>query len=692
MQKMYFIFYVWDATYYSVLSFLHNVKSLLTENNIFYNPDLIPQHQLYSHDYFLGQVTVHQTLCNQKNADDKRISFLDSNIKTHLQRLDGEAASGKQLLHVSALPQAEVLEYLLQRLEQLPHIRRLEKQAVVLMGRQDGELLSRCISNWKRLTPLRIRDVMLQYGRASLDTSWGVLRRHFGSACCHLLPHQTAHPQRTEPELLERLCACLPLPAPSEREISAGLPVWPRSFPGLDMLSACYDVPFSFKGQQSWDIHAFRATLRHVEDNEGYPPALFLPRPEAPSLLQACHEGNQRLARMLGQEELFRSPHPLDSFPDLPAALPEMTPGQCRAFVSALEPDFRTALLRFFRDKEPLHSTERILAQELENFRSRLFVDNPFSWPRKSAPLAVLTLCWNQGKYITQCMESVAEQHCKLPIEHIIVDDCSTDDSASRIDDFASRHAHVRPFYLQEHASRGENVRLLFSRCTSYYAALCDGDDYFTDPCKLQKQLDFLQQNKTCALCFHPVRLVYEDGSPSRLYPPEDMLPGGIKKFYMLKDLFTANMIQTNSVMYRWRFRQGLPPWFDPTLIPGDWYWHLLHAEQGSIGYLPDVMSVYRRHGTSFFAASEKDHVRHRGVYGLHELRLYATVDQHFKGRYHAPLSRLATGVFSDLVMSYLKGGDDSLLKKGLAICPGFGREFMQKLHQTTGSQLAPGQ
>ena len=360
-----------------------------------------------------------------------------------------------------------------------------------------------------------------------------------------------------------------------------------------------------------------------------------------------------------------------------------MTSAQCRAFVSALEPEFRAALLRFLRDKDALHPTELILARQLEDFRRRLFSANAFSWPRKAAPVAVLTLCWNQEKYITQCMESVAEQRCTVPVDHIIVDDNSDDASASRIDDFASRHAHVHPIYLREHAEHGENVRALFSHCKSHYAALCDGDDYFTDPYKLQKQLDFLQRNKNCALCYHPVRLVYEDGSPSRLYPPADMLPGGVKHVYTLRDLLTANMIQTNSVMYRWRFREGLPSWFDPTLIPGDWYWHLLHAEQGSIGYQQDPMSVYRRHGSSFFAASEKDHVRHRGVYGLHELRLYATVERHFKGKFHAQLSRLATGVFSDFVMHYLKSGDDSLLQQGVATCPEFGKEFMQKLSQT---------
>jgi hypothetical protein len=89
----------------------------------------------------------------------------------------------------------------------------------------------------------------------------------------------------------------------------------------------------------------------------------------------------------------------------------------------------------------------------------------------------------------------------------------------------------------------------------SPYVAICDGDDYFTDPLKLQLQADFLDAHKDCGLCFHVVRVVYED-FPERehLYPPVEQLPRGIRTFYYLSDLIKRNLIQTNSAMYRWRF------------------------------------------------------------------------------------------------------------------------------------------
>lgn len=679
MQKIFFIFTYYDAAYYTITNIFNKEKSSLAIHDIDYNPFFIPSSQGYGHDRLMTLASAYAA-CRGPQA---YTEFLKQQLYSYIKELDANAASGKNMLLISGLPALNALDTVLSIFSTCRYLKNIDINILLIISRQDSELWTRTFNIWKVLYPSQIKEqILAQKEKVQPDLTYEHFTRLFRKSNVHTLSRQAEHPFCAETKLIADIYDFMQLPSPPIRTIQEGLPQRPVSYPGLDIARATHAFPFSFAGNPVWDRNAFYAALHHTEKEEGYTHPLCIPRREAAELLQACQEGNQRLAHMLGREELFPSPQPLDTLPDMPEPLPEISPTQCRAFVSALEPDFREALLRFFRDKDDLHPTELILARQLEDFRKRLCVQSPFVWPRKTAPVAVLTLCWNQGNYITQCMESVAEQRCHVAVDHIIVDDCSDDDSASRIDDFAARHAHVYPIYLQEHSAHGENVRALFSHCKSHYAALCDGDDYFTDPCKLQKQLDFLQRNKGCALCFHPVRLVYEDGSPSRLYPPEDMLPGGTKAFYTLKDLFAANMIQTNSVMYRWRFREGLPAWFDPTLVPGDWYWHLLHAEQGNIGYQPEVMSVYRRHKGSFFAASGKDHVQHRGLYGLHELRLYAAVERHFKGRFHAPLSRLATGVFRDIVMNCLRSGDDSPLTQGLAICPEFGRDFMQKLNQ----------
>lgn len=296
--------------------------------------------------------------------------------------------------------------------------------------------------------------------------------------------------------------------------------------------------------------------------------------------------------------------------------------------------------------------------------------------------LSILTLTRNQEKYIGECIESVLAQKTNFPVQHIIVDHFSDDQTPDIVQKYAEKYPTIRPVLLSRRM-KGLSVRALFSRCRTKYAAICDGDDYFTDPYKLQKQLNFLEKYPDCTLCFHPVDVIYEDGSPSRVYPPEELLPKGARNFFTLKDLLFANLIQTNSVMYRWRFRDGLPDWFAANLVPGDWYWHLLHAELGPVGYLSERMSVYRRHAASLYAPSEINHVIHRKIHGLNELRTYDVCNKHFQGRHFDDFSRLATGVLADFVQIYMETGDDTLLAKAAEISPEFTHNFLKQIQKS---------
>lgn len=397
-----------------------------------------------------------------------------------------------------------------------------------------------------------------------------------------------------------------------------------------------------------------------------------------PDILQeiqkAATEGNRRLARRIFQrDELFECPAPVSS---------DWTP------YGGLPPELRIAILKDVMDVNPDIRTRmnrmcscRWQYTLLPPEEKKFFSDPSSPQVLAQEPLvSVLTLTRNQASMIAENMESVLVQQTRFPFQHIIVDDASTDGTQDIINDYAARYPHIKPILLKYRAPHGENVRALFEQCRSKYAVLCDGDDYFTDSGKLQTQVDFMERNPDCALCFHPVSVVYEDGSPTKTYPPADLLPGGERLWYSLRDLLISNFIQTNSVMYRWRFQEGLPEWFDPTLIPGDWYWHLLHAETGKIAYLRKPMSAYRRHAASLYAHAEKNHVAHRRDHGLRELRTYSVCNAHFHNRYYKDFSRLARGVFADFVQNYLKTKDDSLLQEGIAAAPDFARDFLSLL------------
>ena len=684
MQKIYLIYSPWDAAYWSAASFLKSMQSEFLQNNLAYKPFFMPISQNYGHDIISQQLKCYWTgLHNRAGAD--YLHTIDGIVVAHMQQLDAHAATGQNILVFCGSPHPDSLGLFFERLARFPHLKSCEPHVIMLLGRQDGELRTRFLRNWKRLSPNKLLALLLhEDGRHRMDEVYDTFVRYCGKHNCQVLLHHSEDPHRVEPQLLAQIASSLDCLNTADIQLAEEVG-FPLSAPGLDMWRALAGFPFSFKNQLKWKRNEFYCTLRGVEDAEGYPPVTFTPCGLALDLLNKCAPGNESLAKALGKNILFASPHALDALPDIPLTLPEISTEQCRNFASAFSPEWRQGMLRYFRDETaPLHPVEHKLASVLEEYRQRLQFQSPYAWPRTASPVAVLTLCRNQAAFIEQCMESITAQRCNVPFEHIIVDDNSDDTSASIIDDYASRHSHVRPFYLSSHAAQGENVQTMFSQCRSTYVAICDGDDYFTDPYKLQKQVDFLEKHSKCALCFHPVDVIYENGSPSRIYPPKNLLPGGERQFYTINDLLVANLIQTNSVMYRWRFHQGLPDWFDATLIPGDWYWHLLHAELGLIGYLPENMSIYRRHAASLYASAEGDPAKHYDQHGLKELHVYYQCNKHFSNRYYKYFYRLAKGVFANFVNIYIKTGDDTLLKKSCASYPNFANDFLAQMKEQT--------
>jgi glycosyltransferase involved in cell wall biosynthesis len=295
--------------------------------------------------------------------------------------------------------------------------------------------------------------------------------------------------------------------------------------------------------------------------------------------------------------------------------------------------------------------------------------------------VSVLTPTYNQAAFIRDCIEGVLTQKTLFPIEHVIADDGSTDGTQEIIRDYASRHPQILPVMHQYHVGGYVNHRDLFQMARGPYVALCDGDDYFTDPLKLQTQADLLDARPDLALCFHLTRVSYQD-VPGKdwVYPPRDMLPGGYRPRYALTDLMARNLMQTSSVMYRWRFGPVLPDWFILATMPSDWYLHLLHAEQGDIGFIDKVMSVYRRHGQATYYTSEVNRLEHRHRHGLSELYTYEVVNRHFKGKCGTILRDLAGGVFVDLVMYATKSNDKSVLDEAIRAYPEFAEYMLKRI------------
>lgn len=377
--------------------------------------------------------------------------------------------------------------------------------------------------------------------------------------------------------------------------------------------------------------------------------------------------------------------------PETDPAAP-LSPGLVTAFVGGLTAAERGALgARLRNDAALLTPGQQALMTELS-------ASDAFSHLGDAVPppeLTVLTMTYNHENFIAQCMEGVLAQKTDFPVRHLVLDHCSTDGTAAIVAEYAGRYPSIRPVLLSRHIPH-ENVAGLFQRCRSKYAALCDGDDYFTEPTKLQKQVDMLEANPGLGLCFHPVAAVFDDGRPPVIFPPLTNLPKRSRQEYYLADLMRCNFIQTNSVVYRWRFRDELPAWFRPDLCPGDYYWHMLHAETGKIGFIPEIMSVYRRHANALYAKTFTSSKELRRDHGMAELEAYHAYNEHFGNRYFRSLAHLANGVFSDFLQIAVAENDDRLFNAAAEKYPEFARAFLKELKQQkhasgSGARPTPG-
>ncbi len=219
--------------------------------------------------------------------------------------------------------------------------------------------------------------------------------------------------------------------------------------------------------------------------------------------------------------------------------------------------------------------------------------------------VTVLCLAYNQEKFIRDCLNGFVTQQTNFPFEVLVHDDASTDGTAKIIREYAEKYPDIiKPILQTENQwSRGINIwkNHMWPLIRGEYVAMCEGDDYWTDPHKLQKQVDFLDAHPDYSICFHPVRVIWDDGRK-----PATVWHKSKQQTLELPDLLKRNFMSTVSVMYRWR--DECKQLFPDCILPGDWYLHMLHAQVGKIGYLPDIMAVYRRNsGGVWTGANETD-------------------------------------------------------------------------------------
>lgn len=214
----------------------------------------------------------------------------------------------------------------------------------------------------------------------------------------------------------------------------------------------------------------------------------------------------------------------------------------------------------------------------------------------KEIKVTVRCITYNQKEYIRQCLDGFVMQQTNFRFEAIVHDDASSDGTADIVREYAEKYPDIiKPIFETENQYSkhdGSLGRILNAHTRGKYVALCEGDDYWTNPHKLQKQADFLDANPQCSLTYHACKNVFS--TPCKV----NYLSGeNVKEFYTDVDLIDYPF-QTATVMYRKEIIDS-ELYKKATAIgctSGDTIFFLTASRFGTIEGINEQMSVYRRH------------------------------------------------------------------------------------------------
>jgi glycosyltransferase involved in cell wall biosynthesis len=208
--------------------------------------------------------------------------------------------------------------------------------------------------------------------------------------------------------------------------------------------------------------------------------------------------------------------------------------------------------------------------------------------------VSICCITFNQVNFIKQAIDSFLMQKITFPLEIIINDDASTDGTTEILKTYEKNYPDlIFPIYHAENeyskGIRGIMIRNTFPKARGKYIALCEGDDYWTDPLKLQKQVDFLEKNNQYSMVCHDAVVINEIANSSDLF----FTTVHKKQICSTKDVFGVHFCPTASIVFR---KEAIVlTGFYPKAMAGDLMLTLLLSLKGLLYRMNEVMSVYRK-------------------------------------------------------------------------------------------------
>ena len=227
--------------------------------------------------------------------------------------------------------------------------------------------------------------------------------------------------------------------------------------------------------------------------------------------------------------------------------------------------------------------------------------------------LSVFVVTYNQEQYIRQCLESIVAQKVNFDYEVIVGDDCSIDGTSAICDEFADKYPQIHVCHHPKNLGLLKNWEFVMNKCKGKYIALIEGDDYWIDEHKLQRQVDWLDAHPEYTLTFTRAEILYENGAE---VGAEKNLPHLEEREYRVEEICADFKVLSSSVVMRNVLQ---PVHYSDQLLYADTYTFIELCKRGK-AYCFEVPTVkYRIHKQNLSYKGDFDYE----VHNFNQCRLF---------------------------------------------------------------------
>ena len=222
---------------------------------------------------------------------------------------------------------------------------------------------------------------------------------------------------------------------------------------------------------------------------------------------------------------------------------------------------------------------------------------------------------YNHGEYLEQAIESVLRQVTKFPYRLIITDDYSTDDSRNIINHYQDNYPDkIEVYYSPKNMGVKHITKVLLDKCKSKYYCILEGDDSWLSTNKIEAAITYLEINPQLSGVFNCCRIEDKSGEFLKEIPDKELR----KPIYNIVDILTyPNFIATSSFVFKniiggKTIKNRLPAYYFSGAPIGDIIHSVTNAKQGDVGYIDDVMSLYRFQSSDTSYSLKSEYEKHK--------------------------------------------------------------------------------